>query len=774
MKKILALILVLAMALSLTPVVLADDGDTITVYVTVSKYGEFVEDVNGSRAVLMPVELCGGTEYTLDNLFTKFHNTYYPNGYTSDVGDYGAYIKKFWNDESGNIGYQVNGGEESVMGLDHQVEDGDYVDVTIYKNWYPDTEAYTKFDKYQANILTGEELNLNLSQAGYDADWNMVFSPCEEAVVKVNGVETEASTDADGKTTLIFDKAGTYIVSATKNKTVNENTVPAITAPVCVVTVKDPDYITIINNIVSKYCKSGVLNDVNMVWFLADMAVYDEMFNDGQKLNNTQKQACVDKIIADSVSTQVPSVLAKNIIALRALGYDAQNVYDSSSVKHNIVAKLTSLVDSKDDSVTNMYTLPYVIIALRQGEGYATDEQMKYLLDFAVSIKDSWQNNEWGTDAASAMVLALAPYYDNVKDVIDETVTIIAGAQDENGLIGNAASTGIAMAALSALGIDVKTIVKNENNLIDGLMTQATENLDGFELMENSFSTEQGLRGLLAWQLYVNNAGRIMYDFSSYPMNPAYSTVRAHSSSGGGGGDGRPANKKEDAEEVTDKAEKEEVTEDTTEIVLNKNPDVNVLPVSSPDKTFGDIKDHENRKEIETLARRNIINGKTENSYEPESTMTRAEFATIIARGLGLPEKDTAVFGDVNKSDWYYKYVNIAYSYGIVKGVSDTEFNPGGTITRQEAVVMISRAANLCGMDIAPDEQDIKATSSTFEDHTQVADWAYNSLAFCYNNGIIHDEGAEFLPSNEVTRAEVAVMLYNMLGKANLLQEEVK
>ena len=36
--------------------------------------------------------------------------------------------------------------------------------------------------------------------------------------------------------------------------------------------------------------------------------------------------------------------------------------------------------------------------------------------------------------------------------------------------------------------------------------------------MENSFSTEQGLRGLLAWQLYVNEAGHIMYDFSDYPI----------------------------------------------------------------------------------------------------------------------------------------------------------------------------------------------------------------------------------------------------------------
>ena len=780
MKKILSLILVLTMVLTAIPVFGDDIGNTITAYVTVSKYGEFVKDINSNQVVLIPVELSGGSEYTLEDLFVELHNTYYPGGYASAESDFGAYITRFWGDESENFGYQVNGGVETVMGLNHQVEDKDYVDVTIYKNWYPDTESYTKFDQYKAEILTEETLDVTLSQAGYDADWNMVFSPCEDAIVTVNGVETETTTDTDGKATLTFDKAGTYVISATKDKVVNEKDVPAITSPICVVTVKDPDYITVMNNIVSKYCISGrLINDVNMVWLVADMAVYNELYPDKNSLTSVQKQACLDKIIAESISTAVPSVLAKNILALRALGYDARNVYSSSSVKYDIVAKLTNLVDGQDASVTNIYTLPYVILALRQGDGYATEEQMNYLIDFAISSKDSWQNDEWGTDAATAMLLALAPYYytnSDVKSVIDETVSMVTSVQDETGLIGNAASTGIAISAFSALGIDVQTITCQDKNLVDGLMTQATPELDGFQSMENSFSTEQGLRGLLAWQLYVNNSGHIMYDFLSYPMNTAYSTVRTYSSSGGGGG-GR-VNKKEDSseegKEETEKEEIEEAIDDSKEIYVNKNADVNILPVASPGKTFGDIAEHKNRQEIEALAERNIINGKTENKYEPDSTMTRAEFATIITRGLGLPEKDVAVFEDVSISDWYYQYINIAYSYGIVKGVSETEFNPNGTITRQEAAVMISRAAKLCGMDIELNDEDVRNTNSAFTDYIQVADWADSSIAFCYSNGIISNENVEILPASKISRAEVAVMLYNMLGKAKLLQEEVE
>lgn len=780
MKKILSLFMVITMVLTAMPVsILADGSDTITAYVTVSKYGAFVKDVNGNESVLMPVELSGSSEYTLDDLFTKLHDTYYPEGYVSAQSDYGAYITKFWGDESGNFGYQVNGGTEAVMGLDHQVEDKDYVDVAIYKNWYPDTEAYTKFDRYQAEILVGEDFEITLSEAGYDADWNMVFSACEGATVTVDGAEADIVTDADGKAVLNFVKAGTYVVSATKYKVVKEENVIAIAAPVCVIEVTDPDYITVIHNIVSKYCKNGLVSDENMVWLIADMAVYNELYPQGNSLTSAQKQACLDKIIAEAISTSVPSVLAKDILALRALGYDARNVYSSSSVKYDIVAKLTDVVDGQDASVTNIYTLPYVIIALRQGEGYATDEQTEYLVDFAISSKDSWQNDEWGTDAASAMLLALAPYYDtnsDVKNAIDEAVMLITSAQDETGLIGNAASTGIAITAFSALDIDAKTICSNDKNCIDGLMTQATAELDGFESMENSFSTEQGLRGLLAWQLYETNAEHIMYDFSSYPMNTAYSTVKTYYSSGGGGG-GR-VNKKDDFDEkVTEELKKDENTEDannTTETLANKNPDVCVMPIVSPEKTFGDISQHKNRKEIEALAERNIINGKSESSFEPDSTMTRAEFATIIARGLGLPEKSVAVFNDVSTSDWYCQYINIAYSYGIIKGVSETEFNPNGAITRQEAAVMISRAAKLCGMNTEISDEDIRNINSAFTDYTQVADWAECSVAFCYDNNIISDKDIEILPANKIKRAEVAVMLYNMLDMTNLLQEEIE
>ena len=65
-----------------------------------------------------------------------------------------------------------------------------------------------------------------------------------------------------------------------------------------------------------------------------------------------------------------------------------------------------------------------------------------------------------------------------------------------------------------------------------------------------------------------------------------------------------------------------------------KHPDVRKVDVVFSEKTFSDIAKHPNRYEIEALAVKNIINGKSKDMFEPDATMTRAEFAAIIVKGL--------------------------------------------------------------------------------------------------------------------------------------------
>lgn len=288
---------------------------------------------------------------------------------------------------------------------------------------------------------------------------------------------------------------------------------------------------TVMDNIAAKYANSGVADDGNCQWLAADMAVYAELFpNTSNKLNEEQVQAVLDKVIANAESTSYASELAKDIIALRALGYDARNVITARNEQLDVVKKLTDMVDAKSTGVSNVYTLPYVLIALQQGSGYATQEQINWMLNAAMQGKEGdwgWGNTQPGVDGAAPMVLALAPYYEsnkNVKKALDEVLPLIAEKQGTSGAIlgydnkDNAASTGLALAAYAALKQDGPN--KDEKTLTDGLMTQVADTLDGFNPTNNSFSTEQGFRGLLA----AAKKDRV-YDFASMPMNVAKATL---------------------------------------------------------------------------------------------------------------------------------------------------------------------------------------------------------------------------------------------------------
>lgn len=186
-------------------------------------------------------------------------------------------------------------------------------------------------------------------------------------------------------------------------------------------------------------------------------------------------------------------------------------------------------------------------------------------------------------------------------------------------------------------------------------------------------------------------------------------------------------------------------------------------------KTFDDIKNHKNKAEIEALAARGIINGKSEESFDPENTMTRAEFATIIVKALQLTAKNTVPFEDVAQNDWFYTYVNAAYENGIVNGVSEKHFNPHGTITKQEAAVMLSRSANILKMNTQMELMAARDILAGFTDYVKTEQWAIIELAFCYDKGIIESEEMEISPKKAVKRCEIAQMVYNLLGKANMI-----
>lgn len=352
-------------------------------------------------------------------------------------------------------------------------------------------------------------------------------------------------------------------------------------------------------------------------------------------------------------------------------------------------------------------------------------------------------------DITGMALQALAKYQDipEVKKATEEAIACMSEMQDDKGGFSswgtpNSESSVQMIVALCELGIPLDDVrfVKNGNTILDNILTfykkgegfLHTANGSG----SNQMASEQGFYAVVAAQRARQGKN------SLYRMEDSLKITGTVEIAAPGSG------------------------------LPDKHKDVSYRPIISPGRTFDDITGvhaHKNQPAIESLASRGIINGKTENIFEPEATMTRAEFATIVVQSLGLEPAAADKFTDVDSSAWYAPFVGTAGSYGIVNGVSETTFNPGGTITRQEAAAMVSRAAKLCGVDTDVESGAVKDILAQFTDYVKTAEWARESLAFCYNENILDQKDLDIRPNDNILRSEIAQMLFNMLGAANLL-----
>ncbi len=111
-------------------------------------------------------------------------------------------------------------------------------------------------------------------------------------------------------------------------------------------------------------------------------------------------------------------------------------------------------------------------------------------------------------------------------------------------------------------------------------------------------------------------------------------------------------------------------------------------------KSFVDIQTHWAKTEIEHLASRLIIQGKTESDFLPDESVTRAQFTVLLARMLNVQTAELkGAFKDVTaQQSWSAAYIEASHQMGIINGFPDGTFRPGQNITRQEMVAMIVRA----------------------------------------------------------------------------------
>lgn len=170
---------------------------------------------------------------------------------------------------------------------------------------------------------------------------------------------------------------------------------------------------------------------------------------------------------------------------------------------------------------------------------------------------------------------------------------------------------------------------------------------------------------------------------------------------------------------------------------------------------------------IKSLFERKVINGKGDSMFCPNDYVTRAEFLKMIILTLNLStESGECSFTDVSENDWFYPYVSAGVSLGIVTGYEDGSFGSTDRITRQDAAVIIERAAKAAGLAF-----DEKQENTEFSDKSDISDYAEEAVRKLVTADVLHGNDGAFLPKDSCTRAEAAVMLYNSANALGIKED---
>ncbi|MFC5471491.1 tail fiber protein [Cohnella suwonensis] len=177
---------------------------------------------------------------------------------------------------------------------------------------------------------------------------------------------------------------------------------------------------------------------------------------------------------------------------------------------------------------------------------------------------------------------------------------------------------------------------------------------------------------------------------------------------------------------------------------------------------FADLAGHWATAYTERFVGMKVIQGYPDRTFRPDETVTRAQFATMLAAALGLPAT-TGVTDFADDSEipvWAKSAVSAAVKAGLVGGYSEqgvVRFKADQTISRAEMAVMIARA-------LGAEENVAESGAGRFTDAAAIPEWAQAPIEAAVSAEILNGyEDGTFRPDHKATRAEAAAMIYKLL-----------
>lgn len=200
------------------------------------------------------------------------------------------------------------------------------------------------------------------------------------------------------------------------------------------------------------------------------------------------------------------------------------------------------------------------------------------------------------------------------------------------------------------------------------------------------------------------------------------------------------------------------------EVKINES---GIFSVKNNEKSFSDIKNksQEVQEAIELLASKGVINGTSPTEFSPDSSITRAEVVSLICRIISKydPNEDGG-FTDVTKAHWYFGAAGSGKKQGIINGYADNTFRGEYIIPK---IQILSMSARVLKKEMNYNSPSNSMTIlSEFTDRSDIADWGRDDIALANQaNLIVKRKDSTFVPNDEMTRADAAVVLKRLYDK---------
>ncbi len=175
---------------------------------------------------------------------------------------------------------------------------------------------------------------------------------------------------------------------------------------------------------------------------------------------------------------------------------------------------------------------------------------------------------------------------------------------------------------------------------------------------------------------------------------------------------------------------------------------------------------------IEYCYSNGYVNGMSQTTFEPEGTVTRAQVVTILANMSDYSAEDFAnstSFADVTLEQWFAPAVEWAYRNDVADGIGGGKFDPDSAVTREQLAMFLSNYLNYIGSYEAPTTTPI----DSFTDASAVSGWAVTAMNWAVENGIISGYNNKLDPSDTATRAQLTKMIMMFDKSFNMNMDKI-